>query len=436
MPFVQQHADALLVTASGGCPKNYPMMRWWRIYRSWRKRQFAAHSWTWRWSYRLLQLLLGVALLAGFLANDRPLLCRPVGGAIQAPVVAEILVDWGWQKADATYVDWYEQPYAWSIWPPIAYGPLQSDLSLGKLLSPLAPQEGKGWKFRHWLGTDQLGHDIAAKMVWGTRTALIIGLGAALLAGILGLLLGAAAGYFGDERKRISRSQLLGGGLGALLGLFWGLISRQHLLLEERLGFYILGAVVIVGGLSTLGVRLGRWLEHRAWGAQSIRIPVDTLVMRLIETLNAIPALILLLAFVAVVKEPSLGSVVFILGVLSWTPMARFVRGELLRIRSQEYIEAAQSFGFSEARILWRHALPNALGPVYIILAFTIAGAIIAEASLSFLGIGMPADTATWGGALANARQAANSAWWMAVFPGLAIFLTVTLFNTLGDELG
>ena len=104
----------------------------------------------------------------------------------------------------------------------------------------------------------------------------------------------------------------------------------------------------------------------------------------------------------------------------------------MLQIRSLEYIQAAKVLGASPMRSLWRHALPNALGPVYVALSFGIAGAILVEASLSFLGIGMPADAASWGKLLRFARST-SSAWWLAVFPGMAIFLMVTIFNLLGE---
>jgi peptide/nickel transport system permease protein len=123
-----------------------------------------------------------------------------------------------------------------------------------------------------------------------------------------------------------------------------------------------------------------------------------------------------------------------IIGLLSWTGIAQFVRAELLRIRRQEYIEAAQALGFSDRRILFRHALPNALTPVLITVAFGIAGAVLLESFLSFLGIGLAAESVTWGTMLNLARYQFN-AWWLAVFPGLAIFFTVTLFNLIGERL-
>ena len=122
----------------------------------------------------------------------------------------------------------------------------------------------------------------------------------------------------------------------------------------------------------------------------------------------------------------------FLIGLLAWPSIARFIRAELLRIRQLEYIEAARAIGLSEWRILARHAIPNALPPVLITIAFGTASAILLEATLSFLGIGVDINAITWGSML---RVSKVTAWWMFIFPGLAIFATVTLFNLLGDQL-
>ena len=122
-----------------------------------------------------------------------------------------------------------------------------------------------------------------------------------------------------------------------------------------------------------------------------------------------------------------------ILGFVSWTVLPNS-HDELLRIRTLEYIEAAQAFGYSQFRIIFKHALPNALAPVLIAVAFGIASAIIIEAYLSFIGVGIPDDQVTWGSLLNMARDNI-SAWWIAIFPGTAIFITVTIFNLIGEGL-
>ena len=156
--------------------------------------------------------------------------------------------------------------------------------------------------------------------------------------------------------------------------------------------------------------------------------------MRLIEIMNSIPALILLLAILPILEKESILYVMVIIGLIAWTGIARFIRAELLRVRQLGYIEAAQSMGFGELRILLRHAIPNALTPVLITIAFGIAGAILLEAYLSFLGIGVAAEEVTWGKMLNESRRYIK-AWWLAVFPGMGIFVAVAIFNLIGEGL-
>jgi peptide/nickel transport system permease protein len=126
--------------------------------------------------------------------------------------------------------------------------------------------------------------------------------------------------------------------------------------------------------------------------------------------------------------------VIAIIGLTSWTGVSRFTRSEILRIRGLAYVDAARIQGLRNYRILWKHVLPNAMGPVMIEIAFLISGSILAESSLSFLGIGVPDEISTWGSILSQGRQEFD-AWWMVVFPGLAIFITIFLFNTLGEKI-
>ena len=156
--------------------------------------------------------------------------------------------------------------------------------------------------------------------------------------------------------------------------------------------------------------------------------------MRLIEIMNSIPTLIFLLAVLAIIEQPSIINIMVIIGLLTWTNIARFIRAELLRVRQLDYIEAAKSMGFSEGRILLRHAIPNSLTPVLITIAFGIAAAILIEAFLSFLGIGIDTSDVTWGSML-NSSRANIKAWWLAILPGTAIFVTVSIFNLIGEGL-
>ena len=160
-------------------------------------------------------------------------------------------------------------------------------------------------------------------------------------------------------------------------------------------------------------------------------IAVDSMVSRLIEILVSVPSLILILSFAAIAK-PSMVNLMLIIGLTGWTGIARLTRAEFLKIRNLEYIQAGQALGFSEARIIFRHALPNGIGPAFVVIAFGIAGAILAESSLSFLGVGVPPEMVTWG-SLLNSGRAQFNAWWLVIFPGMAIFITVAVYNLLGD---
>jgi peptide/nickel transport system permease protein len=123
-----------------------------------------------------------------------------------------------------------------------------------------------------------------------------------------------------------------------------------------------------------------------------------------------------------------------ILGLTRWTGIARFIRAEFLKVRNLEYIQAAQSLGFSEKRIIFKHALPNGVAAALVPIAFGVAAAILIESGLSFLGVGVPPDVVTWGSLLSSGRENFQ-AWWLVIFPGFAIFITVTVYNLLGEGL-
>jgi peptide/nickel transport system permease protein len=159
----------------------------------------------------------------------------------------------------------------------------------------------------------------------------------------------------------------------------------------------------------------------------------DWLVSRLIEVVLCFPLLFLALAIVAFFG-PSIWTIMIALGLTTWTSEARYVRGEFLRIREMEFAFAARASGARDARIIFRHLLPNALAPVLVSASFGVAYAILTESALSYLGLGVPLPNATWGSILASAREFIEYAWWLVVFPGVAIFLTVAAFNIIGDR--
>jgi peptide/nickel transport system permease protein len=163
---------------------------------------------------------------------------------------------------------------------------------------------------------------------------------------------------------------------------------------------------------------------------------VDELVMRLADVTLAFPTLLLLIAMVAAL-EPSLGTVFVTIGIVGWAGMARLVRGQVLVVRQLEFVQAIRALGARDATVIVRHVLPNVIAPVVIAATLGVAGAIMAEAALSFLGLGVQPPTPSWGAMIADGRDLAQlrSAPWTSVFPGLAIGAAVLGFNLLGDAL-
>ncbi|MGH9400075.1 MAG: ABC transporter permease [Thermoanaerobaculia bacterium] len=160
----------------------------------------------------------------------------------------------------------------------------------------------------------------------------------------------------------------------------------------------------------------------------------DFVLSRAIEVVLCFPVLFLLLALAAFLP-PTPSSVILAIGLTAWPGDARYARAEILKTRSLDYARAARAAGASTPRILVRHLLPNALPPLLVSAAFGVAWAILAEAALSFLGVGLPAPATSWGGMLSAAPAYIEEAWWMALFPGLALFLTVSAYNLLAEGL-
>lgn len=407
-----------------------PDQRYWAIVRrQFRKNRLAV------WSLRVLYGLLFIALFADFLANDKPIYCK-VEGETHFPIFKQYAVDLGLAQWSAEYVnaDWVQMEYESVVRAPIPYSYKYIDRKNLSYVHPFKQQRIESLRWRHWLGTDQVGRDVLAGMIAGTRVAMLVGVISMAIASVIGIFFGAIAGYFGDDRLQVSRIRLILNLFGFPIAIFYGFIVRTYqfgdgnfaIELIKSLGIFIL-IMMLINGLAIL-------LKRFPPLGKKVTVPADILVMRTIEVFNSIPGLLLILSVVAIIKRPSIFYIMAIIGLIGWTGIARFVRAELLRIRSLSYVEAAQAMGFSDWRTITRHALPNALTPVLITIAFGIAGAILLEAFLSFLGIGISPDQVTWGSMLSAARSK-FSAWWLAIFPGVAIFITVTLFNLLGEGL-
>ena len=161
---------------------------------------------------------------------------------------------------------------------------------------------------------------------------------------------------------------------------------------------------------------------------------VDGLLMRFVDIMLSVPTFFLILMVIAFVG-PNIINVMIIIGLTSWTELARLVRGEILSLKEREFIQAARLIGASDSRIILKHLLPNAMGPILVVATLGIGGAILLESSLSFLGLGVQPPTASWGNMLLEGKEHLTDAWWLVVFPGFSIFLTVMGFNLLGEGL-
>lgn len=212
--------------------------------------------------------------------------------------------------------------------------------------------------WEHPLGTDDLGRDVLARILYGARISLLVGFVAVGIATLIGIVLGALAGYY------------------------------------------------------------GRW--------------TDSIIMRFVDIMLCFPTFFLILAVIAFL-EPSIWNIMIIIGLTGWMGVARLVRAEFLSLRERDFVQAARALGASDGRIIFRHLLPNALSPVLVSATLGVAGAILTESALSFLGIGVQPPTPSWGNMLIAGKQTLGTAWWLSVFPGLAILFTVLGYNLLGE---
>jgi|TARA_B110000263_G_scaffold230888_1_gene225756 peptide/nickel transport system permease protein len=400
----------------------------------------------------LLLLLILIAVFAPYIANERPLYAEYKGQTLY-PAFADasrtdsIFNEDGKLEDVLQYdiTDWRTLDFKKVIWAPIPYSPGGMDRYNRDYVSPSGKQRFKNIegeiidapdKFRHHLGTDGIGRDLASGLIHGTRISLMVGLVSMGIASFIGIFLGALAGFFGDNKLKMPRIKYYFTLIGLFFGFFYGFGQRKYAISDGfsnsiMSGVYELLISTIVIILSVIIFRqLSRLIKINKLQEETY-VPIDTFVSRGIELLNSIPRLILIITITAVV-ERSIWIVMIIIGVTGWTGIARFTRAELLRIRSLEFVQAAESLGFSSIRTIFKHALPNALAPVFVSIAFGIASAILIESGLSFLGIGVPDDVVTWGSLLNLGRQNLE-AWWLIIYPGIAIFLTITIYNMIAE---
>lgn len=347
-------------------------------------------------------LLVFLAVFRDVLANGKPLACM-VDGSLRFPALSGVEACAGTACKGCVYAPIPWSPGAWHT---------NKDAAR---LPPLSAHPGLEKRFYHLLGTDAQGRDVGASVIAGARTAVMTGALAAGLSLLLGITLGAIAGFWGDQRLRVRRASIAA---GLLAGCTAWLISSTWVPANGPI--YIGYALCIA--LSLLFLRITR---RGSFFEKKVAIPADVLIMRAAEVLDSIPRIILVIAILALMQAQSIWVLVGLIGMLGWTGIAPILRAELLRIRALPYMEAAEGSGLSDWRLLGKHALPNALPAVFLTASMSVSAAILLEASLMFLGYGGPEGSAhSWGGMLSAARQYPSD-WWVALFPGAMIACTM-----------
>jgi peptide/nickel transport system permease protein len=271
------------------------------------------------------------------------------------------------------------------------------------------------------LGTDDLGRDVFSRMMQGAWVSLTVGFVAVGIAVAIGVALGGLAGYFGQSAIRLGH---------ILLTLF--LIAAA---VEYGQGQNVPMSFLLVMAVIMMLLTNFRDRKRRALPLICLRLfTLDVLVVGLIDIMLCFPSFFLILTVVAL-RPPSIYNIMAVIGFTSWMGAARFVRAEFLSLREQDFVTAVRALGVSDFRIIFRHMVPNALGPVLVSATIGIAGAILTESALSFLGFGVPPPHATWGNILASGRQFIFDAPWLTLIPGVAILIVVLAFNLVGEGL-
>ncbi|MBK7965980.1 MAG: ABC transporter permease [Bacteroidetes bacterium] len=278
---------------------------------------------------------------------------------------------------------------------------------------------------RHWLGTNLLGSDLWADIIYGTRISVFISFCATLIASLIALTLGFFAGWLGPGSIKVSLLKTV---------LFFGvLIFWIHLLINikeisDRCIGWGVSVFVFILVLKFLLKKPALFLTK--W---KIFLPVDVLFIRVSELFSTIPRVILVLAFVQFFSS-SITSMIFMLALSAWVDLARMVRSELHSIKSKNYIDAAVMSGVVGMRLLFLQMLPNIWPTVIVYMLYTFAGNISIEAGLSFLGFGLPATVKSLGGLIAEGKNNFE-AWWMIVFPGIWLSMLIYAMFSLSDRL-
>jgi peptide/nickel transport system permease protein len=304
-----------------------------------------------------------------------------------------------------------------------------------KLLSPITPVNTKMIKpddrpllNRYILGTDDLGRDIFARMMQGAWVSLTVGFVAVIISVMIGIILGGIAGYYGMVRIKFMH----------IISLITFFVSMIFLASGQRalaVNSFLIALLLMVFSLISYYLSVSGRVDSKIFNFLFFdTISVDSLVMRFVDIMLCFPSFFLILTVIAILPR-SIYNIMIVIGLTSWMGTTRFVRAEFLSLREQDFVSAARVMGISDISIIFRHMIPNAIAPVLVSATIGIAGAILTEAGLSFLGLGVPPPDATWGNILSDGKRFVFDAPWLTFIPGLSILVVVLSFNLFGEGL-
>jgi len=344
------------------------------------------------WKFKIILFFALMAILAPVISNDKPLLLIS-NNQISFPFLSEEYKLIGEN-------DFY-------IMPLVPYRAGASDFNNADFKSPFDSQNNS-LLYRHWLGTTLRGCDVLAGIISGARYALIVGFFSALISLVIGLLLGAGSAFSKNGLLRITWLQLL-----MLIPL---------LLFNFNLFFNVPTSIFIKCSLFLLSVAVLIFCRGINWKFNlGIKINFENAESQLTILFSSVPRLFFIVAIMGILHQGIL-TLIILLGITGWMEIARVVRSEIQKIQSMDYYAAAKLSGASWIRITVKQLLPNLKPLLMAVFAFSFAGAIISEASLSFLGFGLAANQVTWGSLILEGKESFH-AWWLILFPGLCLSL-------------
>lgn len=359
--------------------------------------------------YSFIFVFVLTGLLHKFIANEKPLICRQ-GEKLVFPVLEK-----SYSPGDDCQVILYAA---------VRYSHYSINMNNTGAVSPFAKQQLSPGQQRHYLGTDIHGRDVLAGIIFGASIAFKVGLASMILALVLGLLIGLFPSFYGDKSFRMRISGLLSAIILVAMSVYILVFHELFLIvfsLEKALALAVF--ILIIASISRNIPVLRR----------KTVIPLDSPASIFTGIFQSLPSAFLVLVLISLFAKASVFNIIIVIALLRWPVIARYVRAEVMRVKQERFVEASKLAGLNDRIIIFRHIFPYTLTPVMVALAYGFAGTVLLESTLSFLGIGIPADHMSWGVLLGEARQN-FSAWWLAVFPGLAIFIVILMFNTLGEK--